>query len=158
MFNSYYALSPAKGLWIFVILKLFTWKAVSWGVYDNLNEGDFEAVTKQGSKALLIHQEKISDNEQSAIEEIDIQEPRLALLDAVVRLGSYTVVDNAIHVLWLRFRYPHNGGKPYTTYFNTSELWTLILGAEVLLRIALRFEDMRHRKAEPEVLPDKIAL
>ncbi|KAH7074098.1 hypothetical protein FB567DRAFT_453342 [Paraphoma chrysanthemicola] len=47
--------------------------------------------------------------------------------DAIVRLAYYHIFDNAAHVVWLRFFWPHNDGKPFTEYISNSEILTVIL-------------------------------
>lgn len=44
--------------------------------------------------------------------------------DTIVRLSYIHMVDNLIHVLWLRF---YQSSGPYTSYLNNSELFTLLL-------------------------------
>ena len=47
--------------------------------------------------------------------------------DAVIRLSYFHVLDNAIHVIWLRFFWPINNGESFTQYVNNSEILTGIL-------------------------------
>ncbi|KAJ8107833.1 hypothetical protein OPT61_g8590 [Boeremia exigua] len=47
--------------------------------------------------------------------------------DVVIRLAYYHVVDNAAHVIWLRFFRPTHNGEPFTEYVNNSEILTVIL-------------------------------
>jgi hypothetical protein len=55
----------------------------------------------------------------------------------VVRLGWILVLDNAIHIIWLRYAYPKG---PYTTLLNNSELFTLLLALQMVL-----FHRARHQ-------------
>ncbi|OCK85023.1 hypothetical protein K432DRAFT_439565 [Lepidopterella palustris CBS 459.81] len=48
--------------------------------------------------------------------------------DLTVRLGYIHVIDNFIHVIWLRYFY-ENG--PYTAHINNSELFTMLLVIQV---------------------------
>jgi hypothetical protein len=48
-------------------------------------------------------------------------------LFAVIRLSYFHVLDNAIHVIWLRFFWPINNGESFTQYVNNSDILTGIL-------------------------------
>jgi hypothetical protein len=52
--------------------------------------------------------------------------------DAVIRLAYYHILDNLIHVIYLRHYWPFDDGKPYTAYINNSEILTVVLAVQMV--------------------------
>jgi hypothetical protein len=59
--------------------------------------------------------------------------------DAVVRLGNCHVVDNAIHVMRLRFSWTHGEPLAYTAYVNYSEILTVLLLAQMVAWTRMKY-------------------
>jgi len=55
--------------------------------------------------------------------------------DLTVRLGYIHVIDNLVHVIWLRYLYEYG---PYTQYINNSELFTILLALQMSVYIYTR--------------------
>jgi hypothetical protein len=70
---------------------------------------------------------------------IQMGQDRLISWDgAIVRLAHYQVFDNAACVLRLRYFYPCGEGAPYTSYFNNTEIFTVLLVVETVIWVYLR--------------------
>jgi hypothetical protein len=83
----------------------------------------------------------------------DLSEGQVTWRDAAVRLAYFYVVDNTIHVLWLRYCWEFGNGQPYTSYLNNSEILTMFLTAQVLAWIGLNVwtHDRAAKIAEREI-------
>ena len=64
----------------------------------------------------------------------DSSKPTVSWRDVVIRLGYYDILDNTVHMVWLRFFGHFGSPDPYTSYINDSEILTAFL---VVLTAAL---------------------
>lgn len=55
------------------------------------------------------------------------QSSHLHFRDAMLRLAYYHVVDNTLHMIWLRYYWPVSDGASYTAYVSNSEILHLVL-------------------------------
>jgi hypothetical protein len=58
--------------------------------------------------------------------------PPVSWRDAMVRMAYYHVIDNTIHMMWLRFSWTYGYPLSYTSYINNSEILTLLLLAQMV--------------------------
>lgn len=78
--------------------------------------------------------------------------------DAMIRLAYYHVVDNTLHVIWLRYFWPYGEGRPYTDYTNNSEILNILLVLEVMAWTGYKMYESvpREGDAEKRVLLEEV--
>jgi hypothetical protein len=103
--------SPVKVWWLWRMLNLSHW--------------DWRFLQVIGTCDEMAAPEIATTDEKD--EKIKTTPTRPSCRDAIVRLAYYHIVDNAVHVVWLRFFWPHNDGKPFTEYISNSEILTVVL-------------------------------
>jgi hypothetical protein len=124
---------PTKGLFLHWLVTLGAWKDLRLGWYAEVPPRP-EASAPADQDAPEVS--KDADGETT--------EPPVTWRDAVMRLCWYHVIDNAVHVFWLRYGYEFGDGAPYTAYVNNSEILTMLLvlqlGAWTWVQVRMREE------------------
>jgi hypothetical protein len=70
------------------------------------------------------------------------QAPRqIGFRDAMVRLAYYHIIDNNLHMIWLRCFWPFGEGEPYTRYLNNSELLNISLALLMMAWTCVRVRE-----------------
>ena len=123
---------PAKAIWLWALMALWFWDWTYLGVYED-EYGDEAArairnkhgavvwkntPSKDGSKPDTSGEGFMNDLVPA------YRKSYMPMSEITIRLGYIHIVDNLIHVIWLRY-YIENG--PYTLYINNSEIFTLVL-------------------------------
>ncbi|RMZ73646.1 hypothetical protein GMOD_00009391 [Pyrenophora seminiperda CCB06] len=118
--NSY---SIFKAGWIWPIIECPAWSSTYLGFYeDYYYQESTRMVYDRFGRPVWVF---TSENTEERPRGFNHYAPNfLPWRDIVVRLSYYHVIDNAIHILWLRY---DNTDAPYTTYINNSEFLTLAL-------------------------------
>jgi hypothetical protein len=63
--------------------------------------------------------------------------------DAMVRLAYYHIIDNNLHLIWLRYLWPFGEGEPYTKYLNNSEFLNISLALLMMAWTCVRVRERR---------------
>ncbi|KAH7357592.1 hypothetical protein BKA66DRAFT_574231 [Pyrenochaeta sp. MPI-SDFR-AT-0127] len=99
--------------------------------------------SEQG-KLSLVPVSVANDNEDDDDNEAGTEAPRpISFRDAMVRLAYYHVIDNTLHMIWLRYLWPFGEGEPYTEYFNNSEALNILLVLVVIVWTCFRAYEKR---------------
>jgi hypothetical protein len=123
---------PGKAIWLWLLMALSPWDWSYLGTYDDVY-GDKKALAirdKLGKMVWKCIPEEIPGKHVLPLhrflnDEVPLyRQMYMPWRDLAVRLGYIHIVDNLIHVIWLRY-YLENG--PYTPYINNSEILTLVL-------------------------------
>jgi hypothetical protein len=65
---------------------------------------------------------------------------------STLRMAYYHIIDNTLHLVWLRYFWPFGKGQPYTEYVNNSELLHLSLLFLVIAWTCIRAREMHLMK------------
>jgi hypothetical protein len=119
--------SPGKFLWLILLIGLGSWSWTYLGTYSDVRfkEDTRSIIDEHGATVWNFTSQTNEKLEQTEYQYAPLYHP---WQDTVVRLSYIHIVDNLIHVYWLRFSLS-NG--PYTTYINNSEILTLLLFTEM---------------------------
>ncbi|KAF2877952.1 hypothetical protein BDV95DRAFT_600642 [Massariosphaeria phaeospora] len=115
---------PAKLVWMFWLCCLSLWDCTYLGNYEDVRY-------EQDSTRLRVRLtfEDLSTRVSSGV--------CLPWQDLIIRLAFIHVIDNSIHVLWLRYAFAN---EPYTTFLNNSEILTICLTVGLSLYIYARVQ------------------
>lgn len=114
--------SPFKGLFLFWIIQWPIWDRSYLSFFADTNTPSLVPMRAAGDKY---------GND-------DDYEREICFRDAMIRLAYYHVIDNTLHVIWLRYFWPFGEGGPYTEYFNNSEAFHIVLVWEMIVWSILR--------------------
>lgn len=158
-----------KPFFIYCLMALWFWDWTYLGVYDDVYADDEEFVIRNEKGEVvwecipimpadlrLLHQQNFALS--TLFNDYPVPYWRreyFPFQDSVVRLGCIHIIDNLIHVRWLRFQI-ENG--PYTPYINNSEFLTLMLiiqmGLYTYARMRTHITFQRHGgDEEQEMVP-----
>jgi hypothetical protein len=76
----------------------------------------------------------------------------------MIRLAYLHVIDDAVHVIWPRFCWAWDGGAPYTSYVNNSEIVTVLLVIEEVAWVCLKMRMRSHAVVEAPEDGEKTAV
>jgi hypothetical protein len=124
--------SPLKGPYLMWMIEWLIWDCIYTSRYV---DGD-------GTASILPMSEPCKDEKVT-------KEPHVTWQDAVLRLAYYHIIDNTIHVIYLRYSWTFGEGQPYTSYINNSEILTVVLAVQMAVWTWLR---MRTRTREQVVM------
>ncbi|KAF2791957.1 hypothetical protein K505DRAFT_376389 [Melanomma pulvis-pyrius CBS 109.77] len=117
--------SPGKIFWLFSLVAPWLWHWTYLGTYTDVwyDPATRSVRDEHGAVTWVFTSEAKPDEDYDAYSPV-----YMPWQDTVVRLSYIHVVDNLIHVLWLRF---YQSAGAYTAYVNNSELLTLLLAVEM---------------------------
>ncbi|KAF2711538.1 hypothetical protein K504DRAFT_465298 [Pleomassaria siparia CBS 279.74] len=132
--------SVGKGVWLGLFLGPLFWNWTYLGRYEDFRYNE-------DTKTLYDKSDAIVWTFAPTIQEANLNSHTyFPWKDTIVRLSYIHIIDNLIHIIWLRF-YLDNG--PYTSYINNSEILTAVLLIEMAVytyariksHVVFEFED-----------------
>jgi hypothetical protein len=117
--------SPGKICWLWLLVECGCWNWTYLGFYDDyyFHEATRTVHDRSGNSVWRFTSEKTDDDSEDML-----YSPYSLMFrpwrDIAVRLSYIHLIDNTIHVIWLRY---FHVDAPYTAYINNSEILTVLL-------------------------------
>ncbi|KAF2650305.1 hypothetical protein K491DRAFT_720853 [Lophiostoma macrostomum CBS 122681] len=123
--------SPAKVVWLSLLLEMEFWYYTYLGMYADVryDKDSFSVIDEHGTKVQQLQPGSLDTNISSMCRR-DTSTIYRPWEEILARMSYIHVVDNLIHIIWLRY---FISNAPYTAYRNNSEILTLQLVVSVVI-------------------------
>jgi hypothetical protein len=145
--------SPGKGAWLWLLCECGCW---SWTYLGFVDDYHFDPHTQLVYSHITDEAWNLTPKpifHAQGYEYRDLSHPTFPLgEDIAVRLSYIHLIDNTIHIIWLRY---FTADAPYTAYVNNSEILTILLFATLVVYTAARIRiHVYYVEEEPNLLID----